>query len=216
MTQPIELEVARRDALGKAAKRLRKAGMIPANIFGHHEDSIPIQIDAVAFERLRRTRGTRGIITLKMDGQDDAHTALIRHVQRDPVSGHILHIDFFRVSMSDRITIKVPLHLTGEAPAVKVESGVLLHLLDSLEIECRASDIPDSFSLDVSSLAAIDDILYAKDVPLPENITLLTDPDEPVAKVGATRAEVAEEAEEAAEAASETPAPASETGAPSE
>jgi large subunit ribosomal protein L25 len=209
MPKQVELQVARRETLGKAAKRLRKAGIIPANIFGHHQDSMAIQLDALAFERLRRSHGTRGIIALKIPGQRKAETALIRHMERDPISGQILHIDFFRVSMSERITVKVPLHLVGEAPGVKIEDGVLLHLLDALEIECRASDIPDSLTVDISPLAAIDDILYAKDIQLPANVTLITDPDEPVVKIAATRAEVAEEAEEeqaAAAATAETPA----------
>src|SRR5579872_651786 len=192
MAEKIELAVSRREAVGKAAKRLRKAGIIPANIFGHHEPSLAIQLDAVAFERVRRAHGARGIISLRVAGDSHPHTALIRHVERDPISDKILHIDFFRVSMSERITMKTPLHLTGEAPAVKLENGVLLHLLDTLEIECRASDIPESLSVDVSSMTAIDDIIYAKDVPLPKNLTLITAPDEPVAKVAATRAEIAE------------------------
>jgi large subunit ribosomal protein L25 len=207
MAEKMELAVSRREAMGKAAKRLRKAGIIPANIFGHHEPSLAIQLDAVAFEKLRRSHGARGIISLHIAGDRHPHTALIRHVERDPISDKILHIDFFRISMSERITMKTPLHLTGEAPAVKLENGVLLHLLDTLEIECRASDIPESLSVDVSSMTAIDDIIYAKDVPLPKNLTLITDPDEPVAKVAATRAEVAEVAAEAAE----TPAPAAST-----
>lgn len=207
MAEKIELAVSRREAVGKAAKRLRKAGIIPANIFGHHEPSLAIQFDADAFEHLRRSHGTRGIISLRIAGDRHPHTALIRHVERDAISGKILHIDFFRVSMSERITVKVPLRLTGEAPAVKLENGVLLHLLDALEIECRASDIPESLSVDISPMAAIDDVIYAKDVPLSKNLTLITAPDEPVAKVAASRAEMAEAATEEAE----TPAPAAST-----
>ncbi len=204
MAEKIELAVSRREAIGKAAKRLRKAGIIPANIFGHHEPSQAIQLDAAAFDRVRRAHGARGIISLRVAGDLQLHTVLIRHVERDAISDKILHIDFFRISMGERITVKAPLHLTGEAPAVKLENGVLLHLLESLEIECRASDIPENIVVDVSSLTAIDDIIYAKDIPLPANFTLITAPDEPIAKVAATRAEVAEETAEAAE----TPAPA--------
>jgi len=207
MAEKIELAVSRREAIGKAAKRLRKAGIIPANIFGHHEPSLAIQLDAVAFDRVRRTHGARGIISLRVAGDRQLHTVLIRHVERDAISDKILHIDFFRVSMSERITVKAPLHLTGEAPAVKLENGVLLHLLDALEIECRASDIPENITVDVSSLAAIDDIIYAKDIQLPANFTLITAPDEPIAKVAATRAEIAEAT--AASESAEPPAPES-------
>ena len=130
-------------------------------------------------------------------------TALVRHVQRDPRTGKVIHVDFFRVSMRERLNVKVPLRFVGEAPGVKVEGGVLLHLLDALEIECEAGDIPEYIEVDVSPLTEIDALLHAEDVPLPAKFTLITDPKEGVAKVAATRAEIAEEAEEAAAAAPE-------------
>ncbi len=201
MAQQTELRVSPREVMGKATKRLRKAGIIPANIFGHKEASQAVQIDAVAFEALRRARHTKGIIALRMPGSDRLQTALIRHIQRDPRSNRILHIDFYRVGLTERITVKIPLRRTGEAPAVRNEAGVLLHLLDSLEVECAAQDIVDSIEVDVSPLDEIDAILHAEDVRLPANYVLITDPKEGVAKVAATRVEVAEVAAEAAEAA---------------
>ena len=211
MTQQLELEVTRREITGKASKRLRKAGIIPANIFGHQEASQAIQLDAVAFERLRRSHGAKGIITLRLPDSAGVQTALIRHVQRDPRTGRIIHVDFFRVSMHERLNVKISLHFVGEAPAVKNEGGVLLHLMDTLEVECMAGDIPEYLEIDVTPLDEIDAILHAEDVKLPANFTLITDPKEGVAKVAATRAEKAEEAEEAKEAAEETPAVAVET-----
>jgi len=206
MAQQVELAVAHREVTGKATKRLRKAGIIPANIFGHHEDSQSIQVDAKIFDRLRRSHGATSVITLRMP-DSGTQTALIRRMQRDPRTGRVIHVDFFRISMSERINVKVVLHFIGDAPAVKNEGGVLLHLLDTLEVECMASDIPESLDVDVSSLANIDDMLHATDVKLPANFTLLTDPNEGIAKVAATRAELAQETAETP-AAAETPAPA--------
>jgi len=203
------LQISPREIKGKATKRLRKAGIIPANISGHKEESQAVQVDAMAFEALRRARATKGIITLRMSARDRGQTALVRRVQRDPRTGKILHIDFSRVSLMERITVKVPLHFVGEAPAVKNENGVLLHLLDALEVECTARDIIEYIEVDVSPLTEIDAMLHAEDVQLPANYTLITDPKEGIAKVAATRAEIAEEAAEAAPA--ETPA-AEETG----
>jgi len=206
MAQQTELEISRREVTGKAVKRLRKVGIIPANIFGHNEASIAVQVDAIAFERLRRSHGTRGVLTLRMPGTKSTQTALIRHVQREPQTGKIIHVDFFRVSLSERIRVKAPLRFTGEAPAVKAENGVLLHLLDAIEIECVARDIPEYLEVDVSELSEIDAILHASDVKLPANFTLVTDPEEGIVKIAATRVEVAEEAaaSEAAPAAVET------------
>ena len=89
MAEQTELIVAQREKVGKAAKHLRKAGLIPANIYGHKEESQAVQIDALAFEALRRARKTSGIIALRMDNGSNVQTALVRHVQRNPVNGKI-------------------------------------------------------------------------------------------------------------------------------
>jgi large subunit ribosomal protein L25 len=206
MTQQTILQISPREVTGKATKRLRKSGIIPANISGHKEESQAVQVEALAFESLRRAHGTTGIITLRLSDSDRVQTALVRRVQRDPRTGKILHIDFSRVSLTERITMKVPLRYVGEAPAVKDEGGVFLHLLDALEIECTASDIVDYIDVDISSLTEIDSMLHAEDVKLPANFTLITDPNEGIAKVAATRAEKAEEAAEEAAAPAEAPA----------
>jgi large subunit ribosomal protein L25 len=207
MAEQTELAIEKREIVGKAVKRLRKVGIIPANIFGHSEDSQAVQVQAIAFDRLLRAHKATSIISLRLPDSSNVQTALIRHVQHDPRSGKIIHIDFFRIGMNERITVKVPLHLVGEAPAVKNEGGVLLHLLDALEVECPASDIPQNIEVDVSGLAQIDDILHAGDVKLPANFTLITDPKEGIAKVAATRAEIeAEQEAAAAETPTETPA----------
>jgi len=202
MAKPTELAVSPREVTGKAAKRLRKMGLIPANIFGHGAEPQAVQLDASAFEELRRSKHTTGMIALKVSGAKRAETALIRRVQRDPINGKILHIDFQRVSVRDRIAAKVPLRFEGTAPGVKIEGGVLLHLAEVLEVECAAGDIVEAIGVDVSTLEHIDDMIHAKDVHLPPNYTLVTDPEEVVVKVEPPRVEKAEEVAEApAEAA---------------
>ena len=124
MAQQVELQIAEREITGKATKRLRKVGIIPANIFGHKEPSQAVQVDAVSFERLQRSHGARGVIGLRIPGRRAVQTALVRHVQRDPRTGKVIHVDFFRVSLRERLNVKVPLRFVGEAPGVKVEGGV--------------------------------------------------------------------------------------------
>lgn len=206
MKQKVELEIQHREVTGKATKNLRKAGLIPANVFGHNKKSQTVQLEMVAFERLQRAQGTKGIISLHIPGEKTAQTALVRHVQRDPRTGKVIHIDFFRVSMTERLNVKVTLHFVGEAPAVKSENGVLLHLMDTLEVECMAQEIPEHIDVDVTSLVEIDDILHAEDVQLPPKFKLITDPKEGVAKVAATRAEKVEVSEEEAAPAAATTA----------
>ncbi len=197
MAKQAELVAEPREITGKATRKLRQTGKIPANIFGHNEQPLAVQIASSDFEMLRREHRTTGVISLKIAGKK-AQTALIRHVQRNPLNGHIIHIDFFRVSLRERITAKVPLHFTGVAPGVKVEGGVLLHLLEALEVECEAGDLVEALEVDISELNQIDDLLHAKDVKLPANYTLITDPEEPVVKVTPPRAEKVEEAPTAA------------------
>jgi large subunit ribosomal protein L25 len=189
MAKAIELVIHPRSVTGKATSRLRRAGLIPANIFGHGEAPQAVQLEALAFENLRRSHHATGMISLLLDEEKNAQTALIRHVQRDPLSGQVLHIDFLRVSVRDRITARVSLRFEGSAPGVKVEGGTLLHLLDTLEVECAAGDIVEALEVDISSLEHIDDILHAKDVTLPENFILVTDPEESVAKIAPPRVE---------------------------
>lgn len=210
MAEKIEIAVTPREAMGKATKRLRKEGLLPANIYGHHQDSQAIQLEVREFERVLKAHAATGIINLRQSGDGVVQTALIRHVQHDPRSGKPIHVDFFRVSMDERLAVKVPLHFVGEAPAVKNEGGVLLHLLEALEVEGKASDLPEFIEVDITPLTDIDSILHASDVTLPDGFTLVTDASEGVAKVAATRAEKAEEAE-----AAET-APAAEGGTSSE
>ncbi|HVB25838.1 MAG TPA: 50S ribosomal protein L25 [Ktedonobacteraceae bacterium] len=204
MAEKVEIVVTPREATGKAAKNLRKVGLLPANIYGHHENSQAIQIEVREFERILRLHAATGLINLRQSGDGAVQTALIRHVQHDPRSGKPIHIDFFRVSMNERLSVKVALHFVGEAPGVKNEGGVLLHLLDTIEVEGMASDLPEFIEVDISSLTEIDSILHAGDVKLPEGFTLNTDANEGVAKIAATRAEKAEEAEGAATAEAAT------------
>jgi len=202
MAERPELEIAPRTIMGKANKRLRKDGLIPGNLFGHNQEAQAIQLDAVKFDQLRRKGAMRSVLTLRLPDAS-IQTALLRHVQRAPRTGGILHVDFFRVNLTERITMRVTLRFVGESPAVKNEGGVLLHLMEVLEVECRAGDIVDALEVDISSLAEIDAVLHASDVKLPDGYTLTTNAEEPIAKVAATRAEavVTDEA-----AASETPA----------
>ncbi len=206
MAGQVSLQVASRTVLGKEVKKLRRVGVIPANIYGRHQPSQALQVDQHALERfLAGHRATR-VIDLQVDGSNGTVlNALVRHIKRSPRNGKILHVDFLRVSMNEPITVRVPLRLIGTAPAVEVEGGVLLHMLDTLEIECLPGDLPEALELDIGSLKELDDALHVRDVPLPPKVTLLSDPDEPVAKVVAPRAVLAEEAQaEAAETAAST------------
>ena len=182
-----ELEAAPRTVTGKATKRLRKAGIVPAHVFGRGEESETIQIDAKVFEQFLRSHSATNIITLKLPSH--TQTVLLRHLQHAPTTSQILHADFFRLTMEERIRVKLPLHFVGESLAVKVEGGVLLHLLEAVDVESLASDLVERLDVDISSLTHIGDILHAKDIVLPQGYILFTDADESIVKVAGSRAE---------------------------
>lgn len=202
MAKKVELGVQRRDIFGKAARRLRKSGFIPANLGGHNLDPLPLQVDAIDFERLKRAHNATRVITLAMGGEKKGETALIRHVQHDPRTGKPLHIDFSRVSMTEKVVVNAPLSFVGTAPGVKIEGGVLLPILEAIEVECTANNIPESIEVDIASLTEINSMLHAKDVVMPKGLKLVTNPDEIVVKINAPTVAPVEEVAEAEEAAS--------------
>jgi large subunit ribosomal protein L25 len=207
MAETTELAVATRTVVGKATRHLRKTGIVPANIYGHKEASLAVQIDAHTFDRLRREHGLRNIISLRIAGELGVQTVLVRHIQYNPISRKILHVDFSRVGMEEQIEMKIPLHFVGEAPAVKLHGGVLLHLLEALPVGCKASDILESIDVDLSSLTDIESTLHASDVKLPAGYKLAIDADEPIAKIVAPRSGLPEA--EVAASAPETTTPTS-------
>jgi large subunit ribosomal protein L25 len=213
MAEQTSLPAQRRTVQGKKVRQLRRQGLIPANVFGQGRASTAIQVSALDLQHLLARRVGARIINLRLDGTDEA--ALLRHVQRDPRTGHIEHVDFMHVEMTQKIRARVPVHLVGEAPAVRQQGGVLLHMSDAIEVECLPRDLPETLKLDISGLDQFDATLHVSDIHLPPGVELLADPDEPVVKVTPPR--MAEEAVPPAEApaAAATPTEASEAGSAS-
>jgi large subunit ribosomal protein L25 len=212
----VKLHVEPREVLGKKVRVLRSRGLTPANVYGHRVQSQALQADTATLTQLLRTAGRNVIIDLHVEGETKARPVVVRGAQRDPVNDKLLHVDFYQVSLREKMRAEVPLVLVGEAPAVSAHGGILLQGLDTVTVEALPGDIPSSIEVDVSSLAELDAGLFVKALVLDPKIQVLTDPELVVAKVAAPRlaAEVEEElAEEEAveeEAAEEEAAPAEE------
>ncbi len=198
----LELEVARREVLGKKVRRLRRQSITPANIFGRRVESVAIQMPTAALTHVLRTVGRNEIIYLRLD-QESPRPTFIRHVQRDPVSGEILHVDFQQVSLTEKVRLEVPIVLVGVAPAVATFSGTLLHSLDYITVEGLPTEMPSQVEVDVSVLDSLEAALHVRDISLPAGLTVLSNPDLVVATVVPPRVEVEEAVavEEAPEAA---------------
>jgi large subunit ribosomal protein L25 len=208
----VQLSVDPREVTGKKVKSLRRQGIIPAHLYGRGTDSLALQAPQQAVTHLLRTAGRNAIIDLQIGGEPQARPVVLRSVQRDPVSGELVHLDFFQVSLTEKMKVGVPLVLVGEAPAVSVFGGVLLQSLDHLNIEALPTDVPQHVEIDVSHLDALDSALFVRDLPIPSGVHVLDDPGLVVAKVAAPRlaveVEKAAEEEEAAAAAEGAPAEA--------
>lgn len=202
----VELNVSPRPVLGKKVKRLRREGIIPANVYGRALDSVAIQVARDDLVRVVRTAGRNEIIYLRLDGEEPRPT-FVRQIQRNPVTDAILHVDFYQISLVEKVRIEVPLALVGTAPAEQTYGGTLLHSLDSITVEGLPTDIPSVIEVEVSGLEEIDAAIHVGELSVPDQVTVLSDPEVVVAKIAPPHVEkeVEEEvvAEEVAEAAPE-------------
>lgn len=181
MSNDTNLAVQPRENLGKqGAKQLRRAGWIPAVIYGGDEASVPVKIEEHTIETLLRHTHLTSLIDLAVEGGESTK-ALIRDTVRHPLSDQLIHLDLLRVTERSRVTISVPVELIGE-PAGIEEGGVLDHVLHELSVECAAMRIPDSVTVDVSALM-IGDNVSVSDLEIPEGVRVLTDSDQTVATV---------------------------------
>lgn len=190
----VELSVAPREVLGKKVKRLRREGVIPANVYGFAQDSIAIQVPKDDLVHLLRTAGRNDIIYLRLDG-DEPRPTFIRQVQRNPVSDAILHVDFYQISLRKKVRMDVGVTLVGTAPAEQTYGGTLLHSLDHISVEGLPMDIPSAIEVDVSGLTEIDQAIHVAELSVPEGITVLTDSEQVVAKIAPPHVEKVEEEE---------------------
>jgi large subunit ribosomal protein L25 len=210
-----KLAASERHVFGKHVAGLRRAGSLPAVIYGHDVASQAITIDAHDFELLHRKTGPNALVDVSIDGHRAA-PVLIHAIQRHPVHQRVLHVDLLAVRMSEELTVDVPIVFTGTSSAVELNGGTLLHMTESVRVRALPDRLPQSLALAIDSLVDYDTTLHVRDLILPADIVLLTDLDEPVVRVQAPRQEevapvVAEPVAEGAPAAEEAPAGASET-----
>jgi large subunit ribosomal protein L25 len=205
--QKVVLKAIKREALGKKVGALRRAGKLPAVLYGHRIESTPIMLDAhEATLRLSHLTSS-SLVMIDLDGQE--YPALVREKQRDYLKNRLLHVDFQVISMTEKVTTKVGLELTGTAPAVKAFNAVIVTVLNELEIECMPQDLPQRVVIDISGLAEIGAAIHVRDVVISDKVKILDDPAEAIVVATATKEEkvVVEEVPVEEEAAAEEPEP---------
>jgi large subunit ribosomal protein L25 len=205
------LVVEARTSTGKgAARRLRAQGRIPAILYGRGRESLPLALDPRALERILRAGGANTLLDLTIEGHPEIKdtVALVKELQRDPLRNTIVHADLYAVDLNRTVRVEVPVHLVGKARGLEF-GGILEHTLREIELECLPRAIPDFIEVDVTALE-VGDVLHARDIQLPEGVTMVTDPEQAVVAVALPQAETT--GAEAAAPAEAAAAPAAESG----
>ena len=199
----IELTCKTREVLGKKVAALRRQGITPVHLFGHGVDSQTLECDSVQLRRVLAQSGSTRLIDLKID-KTKPKKVLVREVQRNPIRGDLLHVDFYQVRMEEKIRLEIPIVLVGEAPALKQKGNVLAHELTSLNIECLPDAIPNKIEVDLSILVKEGDAIHVSDIKVASGITIVDHPEQLVARVSVPRVKEEVKAEVPAEEAAAT------------
>ena len=197
--EQIQLRAERRNIFGKKTKRLRRAGFIPATLYGPRMEPVSLQVQERDLRRVLDRAGTSHLISLRIDEADRPRMTLAREIQRDLITHSLLHVDLYEVVMTEKTTAEIPISLLGEAPVVAQKTGLLVRGLDSVQVQCLPGELIESIEVDVSVLRETDEVILVKDLPVDEAIEILTNPEEVVVKVLPVRALVEEVVEEEVE-----------------
>lgn len=207
--EQIELSAATRDILGKKVRFLRRQGLTPANLYGHNIKSTALQVDTIQLKHTLAKAGKSSLVALKVDSAKRPKMVIIRDIQREPLTGGLLHVDLYQVKMEERIKIEVSLLFVGEAPAIRDRGGILVQNMNSIEVECLPANMPHNIEVDLSVLQEIDQAVHVKDLSVDEGVTILTDPEQSIVQIARSKVEV-EIAEELVAAEAEAEAEAEE------
>ena len=174
----VTLKATKRDVTGKQVKALRRAGQLPAVIYGRHVEPVKIMLEAHSASLALAKLTSSSLIMINVDGAE--YPVLVREKQRNYIKNSLLHVDFLAVDLIENIRTEVRIEFTGLSLAVKDYNAVLVNHLTSIEVECLPTDLPERIVVDLGALARIGDAIHVRDVAPIENVRFLDDPDEMV------------------------------------
>ncbi|MBN1964504.1 MAG: 50S ribosomal protein L25 [Anaerolineae bacterium] len=182
MPEAITLEAQPRAVIGKQVRQLRAEDIVPAVIFGPRLDaSISIQVPRRVLRETLLEAGSTNLIEITVNGQ--MYNVLVRDVQRDVIRGDLLHVDFYHVALDVKITTEVRIHFAGEPELVASGQAMLITPGSTIEVECLPGKIPGHLELDLTRLAEIGDYLTVADLAVPDDVEVLADQDEVLARI---------------------------------
>ena len=188
MQQAITLEVQPREVIGNKVRALRRTGVIPAVLYGHNVAAKNLSVDARVFEKVYKQAGESTLLDLKV-GAGAAVKVLIQDVAKHYLTLKPIHVDFYQVSMTEKLTADIPLKFIGEAPAVKESGAVLVKNLQEVKVECLPGDLVHEIEIDLAALKAFGDAIAVKNIVAPHGVTILNKPEEILILAQAPRVE---------------------------
>lgn len=188
----IELKVNSRRILGKKVQSLRRQGITPVHLFSRDIESMALQCETTILRRVLAKTGKTGLISLQIDNERGPRTVVVRHIQVEPQTSEILHVDFAQIKMEEEVKVEVPIVLSGESPALKSKENTLVRELNTLNISCLPASIPTGIELDITSLTDPDQTIRVKDIEPGSDITILNDPGSVVVRISSRHVEKVE------------------------
>lgn len=203
-TQTLALDLEMRTVVGKAVKRLRADGLLPATVYGRGVGPFSVQMNARSFLNTFKSAGRTSLIELHMPGQP-MQAAFVQDIQRHPVTREILHVDLRVVDLKRTVDIEVPVVTVGESPLVKQGVALVNHGLERVMVHALPAELPQNIEVDISILDSLDKSIFVRDLPPNPHYSYVTDGDEMIVSLTPIRAAMEPEAEEAEEAAPSEP-----------
>ncbi len=182
MTNQMELAVEERVVSGKQVRQLRKRDIVPANMLGHDRPSVSLQVNRLVLQKVLARGGKNVILMLKV-GDQPAVPVQMRHVQYNPISGGVEHVDFYMVNATEKLRTQIRLHFVNEAGAAAQADVLVQRPLNEVTVECLPADLPAGIQVDLSRLSEIDAVIRVGDLTVGPGVTILTDHNELVAAV---------------------------------
>lgn len=193
MAKHAQLQAERRELIGKKVRRLRKEGILPATVYGHNVTPVSVQVDAHDFSIVLKATGRTQLIDLALAGEQP-RPVFVKQLAVDAKRNAIQHIEFYQANLREAVHATVPVHFEGDSQAVR-DGGILLTVLDHVDVESLPDDVPQALEIDISSLVEVNSALHVSDITSVPGVTVLTPADEVVCKVDPPASEeVVEEA----------------------
>ena len=192
----ISLDVTTREVLGKKVKALRRTGVTPLHLYGRGAPSRALQADTATVTKVVNHVGHNMPLYLTVAGSREQNLVFVGQVQHHPLTNRILHVDFYRVDVSEKMRVDIPITLVGEAPAVRFHHGMLMQAMHQLSVECLPMEMPERIEIDISVLEELDQAIRVSDYTPEPGVTVISDPEDLIVRVSAARTEEEEEAPE--------------------